>query len=371
MLVEAVTYRFRGHSMADPEEYRTKEEVEEWRERDPIETFAERLDRGGPARRRRRRGDRRARRSSASTRRWRSPTSPPFPPLESLYDNIYVLGDQVRGWYSVDERTPACTAARTSASVGRDGDAHELRRGGRRRTRAPATCSAPARRATSATPTRPADDAPGGRRLMAVDALPRGAQPGAARGDAARRARLPDGRGHRRLQRRLQGHRGPARGVRREARARHADLREHDRRHGRRRRDDRAAAGRRDDDGQLLAAGDGPDRQLRGARSTTCSAARRRCRWSIRMPQGAGHQLGPTHSHCLEALFLHVPGLLRRRAVHAGRREGAAQGRDPRRQPGRSSSSTRRSTASAARCPTTRTTSSTSARPRSGARATT
>src|SRR5437764_1622966 len=30
----------------------------------------------------------------------------------------------------------------------------------------------------------------------------------------------------------------------------------------------------------------------------------------IRMPQGAGHQLGPTHSHCFEALFLHVPGLL-------------------------------------------------------------
>jgi pyruvate dehydrogenase E1 component beta subunit len=30
----------------------------------------------------------------------------------------------------------------------------------------------------------------------------------------------------------------------------------------------------------------------------------------IRMPQGAGHQLGPTHSHSLEAIFLHVPGLL-------------------------------------------------------------
>jgi len=30
----------------------------------------------------------------------------------------------------------------------------------------------------------------------------------------------------------------------------------------------------------------------------------------IRMPQGAGHQLGPTHSHCLEALYLHIPGLL-------------------------------------------------------------
>src|SRR4051794_41046368 len=39
VLVEAVTYRFRGHSMADPEEYRTKEQVEEWRKRDPIGNF--------------------------------------------------------------------------------------------------------------------------------------------------------------------------------------------------------------------------------------------------------------------------------------------------------------------------------------------
>ena len=30
----------------------------------------------------------------------------------------------------------------------------------------------------------------------------------------------------------------------------------------------------------------------------------------IRMPQGAGNQLGPTHSHCFEALYMHVPGLL-------------------------------------------------------------
>src|SRR5271170_4034207 len=30
----------------------------------------------------------------------------------------------------------------------------------------------------------------------------------------------------------------------------------------------------------------------------------------VRMPQGAGHQLGPTHSHCLEAMYMHVPGLL-------------------------------------------------------------
>ncbi len=30
----------------------------------------------------------------------------------------------------------------------------------------------------------------------------------------------------------------------------------------------------------------------------------------IRMPQGAGHQLGPTHSHSWESLYLHAPGLL-------------------------------------------------------------
>src|SRR5215208_6763554 len=39
----AVTDRFRGHSMADPEEYRSKEEVEEWRKRDPINVFKARL----------------------------------------------------------------------------------------------------------------------------------------------------------------------------------------------------------------------------------------------------------------------------------------------------------------------------------------
>ncbi len=47
LLVEAVTYRFRGHSMADPEEYRTKEEVAQWRERDPIPRFGDLLEREG------------------------------------------------------------------------------------------------------------------------------------------------------------------------------------------------------------------------------------------------------------------------------------------------------------------------------------
>ena len=92
----------------------------------------------------------------------------------------------------------------------------------------------------------------------------------------------------------------------------------------------------------------------------------------VRMPQGAGHQLGPTHSHSFEAIFLQVPGLLVAAPSHAGRRQGPAEGGDPRRQPGRSSSSTRRSTASARRgARRRRTTSSRSARRRSAARAAT
>ncbi|MBI1921852.1 MAG: pyruvate dehydrogenase (acetyl-transferring) E1 component subunit alpha [Geobacter sp.] len=42
-LIEAMTYRFRGHSMADPGKYRSAAEVELWKARDPIVGFAKRL----------------------------------------------------------------------------------------------------------------------------------------------------------------------------------------------------------------------------------------------------------------------------------------------------------------------------------------
>ncbi|MCC6223659.1 MAG: pyruvate dehydrogenase (acetyl-transferring) E1 component subunit alpha [Thermoleophilia bacterium] len=42
-LLELRTYRFRAHSMSDPDRYRTKEEVERWRERDPIALLEARL----------------------------------------------------------------------------------------------------------------------------------------------------------------------------------------------------------------------------------------------------------------------------------------------------------------------------------------
>jgi pyruvate dehydrogenase E1 component alpha subunit len=38
-LIEAITYRFRGHSMSDPAEYRSKREERIWQERDPIKRF--------------------------------------------------------------------------------------------------------------------------------------------------------------------------------------------------------------------------------------------------------------------------------------------------------------------------------------------
>jgi pyruvate dehydrogenase E1 component alpha subunit len=40
VFVELRTYRFRAHSMYDPDLYRSKEEVARWRERDPLVTFA-------------------------------------------------------------------------------------------------------------------------------------------------------------------------------------------------------------------------------------------------------------------------------------------------------------------------------------------
>ena len=39
VFLEAMTYRYRGHSMADPVNYREMDEVEEWRINDPIDRF--------------------------------------------------------------------------------------------------------------------------------------------------------------------------------------------------------------------------------------------------------------------------------------------------------------------------------------------
>jgi pyruvate dehydrogenase E1 component alpha subunit len=104
VLVEAITYRFRGHSMADPEEYRTKEQVEEWRKRDPILQWGARLEAEGiVSADEREQFDQDAIAQVDDAVAFADESEMPAP--ESLYDDVYVLGGQVRGWYSVDERS--------------------------------------------------------------------------------------------------------------------------------------------------------------------------------------------------------------------------------------------------------------------------
>jgi pyruvate dehydrogenase E1 component subunit alpha len=102
-LLEAFTYRYRGHSAADPENYREAEEVDEWREKDPIETFAKRCVKDGVL------GERevqevRDKADQQVTEAVEFADASPEPALDTLYENLYVIGGE--GWYAVDERSP-------------------------------------------------------------------------------------------------------------------------------------------------------------------------------------------------------------------------------------------------------------------------
>jgi pyruvate dehydrogenase E1 component alpha subunit len=125
LLVEAVTYRFRGHSMADPEQYRSKEEVAQWRARDPIPAFGDRLIAEGvidEADRARIDADAIARVDAAVE----FADASPFPAPETLYDDVYVLDDASSGWYSVRTTDPRADADESQTSnafsQARDGD---------------------------------------------------------------------------------------------------------------------------------------------------------------------------------------------------------------------------------------------------------
>jgi pyruvate dehydrogenase E1 component alpha subunit len=103
-LLEAFTYRYRGHSAADPEVYREREEVEEWREKDPIESFARRCIEEGVL------GQRevqevRDKAEAEVTAAVEFADASPEPALDTLYENLYVLESE-EAWYAVDERSP-------------------------------------------------------------------------------------------------------------------------------------------------------------------------------------------------------------------------------------------------------------------------
>jgi len=103
VLVEAINYRFRGHSIADPEDYRSAEEVGEWSKRDPLVTFGDRLVAEGIL-------DTKQRETidleaiEAVDAAVAFADASPEPEPSSLYDDVYVLTDPVRGWYSADHR---------------------------------------------------------------------------------------------------------------------------------------------------------------------------------------------------------------------------------------------------------------------------
>jgi pyruvate dehydrogenase E1 component subunit alpha len=103
-LVEAFTYRYRGHSAADPEVYREREEVEQWREKDPVESFARRCVEAGVLGEREV-GEVREKAEQAVTAAVEFADASPEPALDTLYESLYVL-DSDAGWYAVDERSP-------------------------------------------------------------------------------------------------------------------------------------------------------------------------------------------------------------------------------------------------------------------------
>ncbi|HXC45640.1 MAG TPA: thiamine pyrophosphate-dependent enzyme, partial [Solirubrobacteraceae bacterium] len=98
LLVEAVTYRFRGHSMADPEDYGSKEEVAEWRERDPIPAFGEELEREGALTKEQRQQIDQAAVLQVD-KAVEFAESSPFPDPDTLYEDVYVVDEQVHGHY--------------------------------------------------------------------------------------------------------------------------------------------------------------------------------------------------------------------------------------------------------------------------------
>jgi pyruvate dehydrogenase E1 component alpha subunit len=128
-LVEAFTYRYRGHSAADPEVYRDKQEVEEWQRRDPIEIFARRLiDAGTIAE-----DDLEAIREEVHREVVAAvefADASPEPPLDSLYDNLYVLAGEHEGWFAVDERTPDAFRGEREREAAADERVRELHEAG-------------------------------------------------------------------------------------------------------------------------------------------------------------------------------------------------------------------------------------------------
>jgi pyruvate dehydrogenase E1 component alpha subunit len=88
-MLEIMTYRFRGHSMGDPERYRKQEEVKKWEEHDPIGVFHAYLTKNKKATARAL--EEIEMRSKADVEKAvEYAEASPEPGLDTLFDNVYV-----------------------------------------------------------------------------------------------------------------------------------------------------------------------------------------------------------------------------------------------------------------------------------------
>lgn len=87
-ILEFKTYRFRGHSMSDPESYRTKQEIEEKKKTDPITLFEQYLLKEGVLTEDKiKEIDESAKKEAADSNDFAEQS--PFPPAEELYTDVY------------------------------------------------------------------------------------------------------------------------------------------------------------------------------------------------------------------------------------------------------------------------------------------
>lgn len=90
--LEFKTYRFRGHSMSDPQKYRSKDEVEQWKSRDPLELCKDRILTNGIATEAELEEiDNRVKAKVEESVKFAEES--PFPKAETAFDDIYVQSD--------------------------------------------------------------------------------------------------------------------------------------------------------------------------------------------------------------------------------------------------------------------------------------
>lgn len=88
-LIEAKTYRYKGHSRTDPATYRPAGELEQWQARDPIHILAERMKADGQLNDQQfKQMDQQAQDAVQEATTWA--LAQPYPPVEAAFEDIWV-----------------------------------------------------------------------------------------------------------------------------------------------------------------------------------------------------------------------------------------------------------------------------------------